>query len=92
MRIILKSNIPIEGLPTLEDIDFETQSATLVALLDELSATAKTEFFDRESKELYPDCLVLVNGQASGVLPEGLDAKLKDGDKVELAMLTIAGG
>lgn len=92
MRITLKSNIVIEGLPTLKDIDFETQSTTLVALLDELSTAAKTEFFDRETKELYPDCLVIVNGRTYGAVTEYLDAKLKDGDKVELIMFTLTGG
>ncbi len=92
MKIILKSNISIGEISSLKDTIKETQSDTLAALLDELSNATEIEFFDRESKELYPDCLVLVNGQAYGVLPDGLDTKLQDGDKVELVMFTIAGG
>ena len=60
----------------------------LGAPLGELSTAYKTrvEFFDRQAKEIYPDCQVLVKGQIVR-----LDTALKDGDKVELIMFTMAG-
>ena len=89
MKITLKSTF------NLNETDFETQSVTLSALLDELSNNqklTKIEFFDSESGEAYPDCEVLVNGQSYRLLADGLDAKLKDGDKIEIIMFTLAGG
>lgn len=89
MKITLKSSF------NLNEIELETQSATLAALLDELSSNhklTKIEFFDSESGELYPDCEVLVNGQSYQLLADGLDTKLKDGDKIEIIIFTLAGG
>lgn len=89
MKITLKSSF------NLNEIELETQSATLAALLDELSSNpklTKIEFFDSESRELYPDCEVLVNGQSHQLLADGLDTKLKDGDKIEIIIFTLAGG
>lgn len=89
MKISLKSSF------NLNEIDLETESATLGALLDELSKNHKLtqiEFFDTEKWEVYPDCEVLVNGRPYQVLADGLDTKLKDGDKVEIILLTLAGG
>jgi len=74
---------------------FETQSTTLGALLKELSNNyqlSKVQFFDCERCELYPDCDVKVNGQSYSSLANGLDTRLKDGDEVEIILVTIAGG
>ncbi len=84
MKITLKSSF------NLNETDWETQRATLGTLLDELSnitKLTKIEFFDSESGEVYPDCEVLVNGQSYQLLADGLDTKLKDGDKIEIIIL-----
>lgn len=89
MKVSLKSSF------NLNETDLETESATLGALLDELSKNHKLtqiEFFDTENWEVYPDCEVLVNGQSYQVLADGLDTKLKDDDKVEITLFTLAGG
>ena len=89
MKITFKSTF------NQEETELETESTTLGALLDELSNNrelTKMEFFDSESREVYPDCYVLVNGQDYQVLADGLDTKLKNGDKVEIILLTMAGG
>ncbi len=89
MKITLKSTF------NLNEVDIETQSTTLRALLDELSRNTmltNVQFFDRGSGEVYPDCDVHVNGQPYGALADGLDAKLKDGDKVEIIIFTLTGG
>ncbi len=89
MKITVKSSF------NLNETDLETQSTTLGALLDELSNNyklTKAEFFDSESGELYPDYEVLVNGQSFQVLTDGLDTKLKDGDKVEIYLIMLPGG
>ena len=89
MKITVKSSFD------LNETELETQSTTLGALLDELQNNyklMKAEFFDSERREVYPDCEVLVNERSYQVLTDGLDTKLKDGDKVEIIMFTLAGG
>ncbi len=89
MRIILKSTF------NLNEIEVETQSATLSAFLAELSTDSmltNVQFFDLGTGELYPDCDILVNGQPYAALADGLDTELKDGDKVEIILFTLAGG
>ena len=89
MKIALKSTF------NMIETDLETQSATLGALLDELSNNyepKKMKFFDSESGEVYPDCEVLVNGQSYRRLADGLDTKLKNGDKIEIIIIPLAGG
>ncbi len=79
MKITLKSNL------NLKVTDLETQSATLAALLDEISNNSGL-------MPIYPDCEVLVNGQSYQILPAGLDTKLKDGDEVRIIMFMLGGG
>ncbi len=89
MKITLKSNF------NLNEMEIETQSATLGALLDELAkgnVLTNVEFFDDGSGEVYPDCDVHLNGQSYGALADGLNTKLKDGDTVEIIMFILAGG
>ena len=89
MKITLKYPFNWKG------VDIETQSATLGALLRELSTnnTLKTnEFFDQESGGIYPDCDVCINGQPHGELADGFDTRLKDGDKLEIVMTVLPGG
>ncbi len=89
MKVTVKSNFE------LYKVAFETQSAILGDLLDELSRNdrpLKTEFFDRERREIYPDCEVVVNGQAFKDLGDGLNTELKDGDRVEIYLIMLAGG
>jgi len=87
--------ITVKSSFNLNETDLEAQSTTLDALLDELSTNyelMKVEFFDSERREVYPDCEVLVNERSYQVLTDGLDTKLKDSDKVEIIMFTLAGG
>jgi molybdopterin converting factor small subunit len=89
VKIILKSTF------NLNEIEVETQSATLGALMSELSGNGmltNVQFFDRGGDEVYPDCDVEVNGQSYMVLADGLNTKLNDGDKVEIILFTLAGG
>jgi molybdopterin converting factor small subunit len=84
--------ITIKSVFDPNETELDTQSATLGALLDELSnnqRVATAQFFDRQLKELYSDCEVLVNGQA---LTHGLNTSLKDGDRVEIYIIMRSGG
>ena len=79
----------------LNQTQLETQSTTLGALLDELSNNYKVkevEFFDSDRKEVCFDSDVLLNGQSYQVLSDGVDTKLRDGDKVEIIKLVVLQG
>ena len=89
VKISLRSPFNLNG------VDIETQSAMLNGLLAELSLNTvltNVPFFDSKSGEVYPDYDVCVNGQPYGALADGLNTKLKDGDKVEVVMIMLAGG
>ncbi|MFC2013960.1 MoaD/ThiS family protein [Chloroflexota bacterium] len=73
----------------------ETQSTTLGGLLDELShkySVKEVEFFDNDRGEICFDCDVILNGQSFQILPDGLDTKLRDSDRVEIIKLSILQG
>ena len=77
--------------------EIETQSTTLDSLLDELSKKYKPadvdDFYDTESGEVYPDCDVIINGKSYRIIPDGLNTKLQDGDKLEIIHLfKLVGG
>jgi len=79
----------------LNQTQLETQSTTLGALLDELSNNYKVkevEFFDSDRKEVCFDSDVLLNGQSYQVLADGLDTKLRDGNKLEIIKLVVLQG
>jgi len=78
-----------------KEIELETQSTTLGALLDELSNNYKVkevEFFDSDRREVCFDCDMLLNGHSYQVLIDGLDTKLRDGDRVEIIKLVVLQG
>lgn len=79
IRLSVKSNL------NLQMTNFETESFTLAAVLDEIAEIHRL-------MQLCPDCEVLVNGQSYQVLTDGLDTKLKDGDEVEIIMFMLGGG
>jgi molybdopterin converting factor small subunit len=84
--------ITVKSIFEPNETELDTQSTTLGAMLDELSHNQRMmteQFFDSELKELYSDCEVMVNGQA---LTDGLDTKLKDGDRVEIYLIMRGGG
>jgi molybdopterin converting factor small subunit len=74
----------------------EKQSATLGALLDDLTNKYRAEgtlFIDViEVGKVAPCYAVFLNGKTHRGLDEGLDTKLQDGDKVEIKLLVLAGG
>lgn len=68
------------------------KGSTLRDLLLQLVAsfgTEATEFLDVEKGELHPDCQVFVNGEVKTREPQ---VELKDGDRVKIERIVIAGG
>lgn len=74
----------------------ESQAATLGALIEELSNKYKAEgllYIDIIiGGKVAPCYAVSLNGQTHRALEEGLDTKLRDGDKVEIKLLLLGGG
>jgi len=84
--------ITVKSIFDPNETELDTQSTTLGALLDELSNNQKVatvQFFDRERREIYSHCEVVVNGR---ILTDGLDTKLKEGDRVEIYVIMPDGG
>lgn len=79
-------------------LDFEMSGSTLRDLLREVSTGGQItthvciDVFNSETGEVYPDCLILINGQPYGLLDDGLDIKLNNGDKVEVYPIMLTGG
>jgi molybdopterin converting factor small subunit len=80
MKINLESNF------NLKEEDFETQSATLGGLFKELSNK-----YGLTNPE-FCDWAVFINGKLYQTFTDGLNIKLKDGDKVEMYLLPLGGG
>ena len=70
------------------ELKLELENATVRSLLTELSdrygERLKEWFFEPETMELKPRCLVLVNGLDYRSLPDQWDSKLNNGDTVAL--------
>jgi len=65
--------------------ELETQSSTLGDLLLELSKKyPNARFYNKERDEVSFEFFVELNGQMHDILPDELDTRLKDGDKVEI--------
>ena len=79
MKIHLKASFA-DGLNELE-----TGSTTLGELLLELTKKyPDARFYNKEREEVIFDHFVELNGEMHDSLPDELDTKLKDGDKVEI--------
>lgn len=68
--------------------ELETQSSTLGDLLLELSKKYPEEqFYNKERDEVSINYFVELNGQMHDTIPDELDTKLKDGDRVEIYLI-----
>ena len=65
--------------------EVETQSVTLRDLLIELSKKyPNVTFFHKDRDEVHINFFVELNGQMHDYIPDELDTRLKEGDKVEI--------
>ena len=93
IQLKLSNLIPIHSF-SQNEVDLEAEPATLKALLQKLTQISGggIELIDPESAELDGDYALLVNVHELYTLPQGLETKLKNGDRVEIAFLMLAGG
>lgn len=73
-------------------LEFEIEMPTLKSVLLELSKRAKFTVFNPKNQEVHGDFKVYLNGVEYDGLPSGIDTEIKDGDKVEVTMVILAGG
>ena len=89
MKIKVTSNFDL-GLQTL---DLEGR-VSLRKMLHELNKRVPGDlnFIDSKTDDLDDFYVVSVNGQELPFLPQKLDTELKDGDEVQVAIVSFGGG
>ncbi|MBI4289275.1 MAG: MoaD/ThiS family protein [Chloroflexi bacterium] len=88
MRIRLTSNVDL-GLGSIQ----LAKGTSLRALLMELSSKVRDlTLIDPKTSDLDDFFVVSVNGQEVPFLPERLETMLKDGDEVQVAIVSFGGG
>ncbi len=72
--------------------ELEIEMPTLRKVLLNLSKRDKFLIFNFENEEVGSDIKVYLNGVDYESLPHGIDTDIKDGDKVEVTLVMLAGG
>lgn len=85
MKIKVKTNF--FGQP-----EFEIEMPTLRKVLRELSNRINLSIVKPTNEEVHGDFKIYLNGVEYEGLPNGIDTELKEGDKVEVTMVVLAGG
>ena len=87
MKILLETNLGWGWKSKDGEITLTDSQATLRTLLEELSASYSEggTFIDPETNEVDPnEYLVMVNGGSWEFLPERLETKLTEGDRIAI--------
>jgi molybdopterin converting factor small subunit len=95
MKVYLESNFYLLGEDgNLESMELEGDGVTLGELLESLSRLSpdSPEFLSPRARDVSPGWIVKLNGNDLGLFNEGLDAVLKDGDRVVINLELICGG
>ncbi len=72
--------------------EFEIGTPTLRKVILELAKKSQFSLFDSEEGEVQSDFKVYLNGIEFERLPEKMDTELKNGDRVEVNLVILAGG
>ena len=91
MKIKVRSSVVALGHDVVE---LDDDNATLKNLLTELSENAENgiNFLDRVSGGISGPFIIRLNGEIHHFLPQGLDTRLQDGDRVEVTRAVVGGG
>ena len=72
--------------------ELEIENPTLRKVLLELSNRTKFSIFNPVSNEIHGEFKVYLNGVEYEDLSHGIDAELREGDKVEVTLVVLSGG
>ena len=72
--------------------ELEIENPTLRKILLELSNRTKFSIFNPVSNEIHGEFKVYLNGVEYEGLSHGIDTELREGDKVEVNLVILAGG
>ncbi len=76
----------------LGQLEFEIEMPTLRKVLLNLSKKAKFSILRPNNEGIHGEFKVYLNGVEYDALPRGIDSDIRDGDKVEVTMVVLAGG
>jgi hypothetical protein len=90
-KILLKTNF---SLPSRSSGEMELPPSlnTIAELLRHIGKEIGFVFIDAEGLTLRRDVEVLINGKDISFLPSGLKTILKEGDSLDVALMTLGGG
>ena len=89
MKVKVDSNFEIRGIFGSSEVELEGGEATLRDLLEVLSQMCggRIVFVDPQTGEVDPDDFgIHVNGSSFQLLPQKVNTRLHDGDRVSLTM------
>jgi molybdopterin converting factor small subunit len=95
MKIRLKSfNFDVVDNFGRDEVDLDTEPATLRGLLQELTQKSKgrIDLIDPQSGDFNEEYIVLVNKHEFRNLPQELETELNDGDEVQIGLLYVLEG
>ena len=90
MKLTIKSNFD----PGAGEMELPDSGCTLRDLMQELSLRnwRKMRFIDPQTNDIDDFFIVLVTSQDHRALPRGIDTQLKDGDEIQVDVMTFVGG
>lgn len=66
--------------------------STMIDLLRHIGEEIDFVLLDAVTEELRPDIEVILNGKEIWFYPGGLNARIKEGDAVDIALIPLGGG
>jgi hypothetical protein len=90
-KVQLKTNFSLRSRGSGET-ELPPSVNTIAELLRDIGEEIGFAFIDAEGLTLRRDVEVLINGKDISFLPSGLKTILKEGDSVDIALMTLGGG
>jgi hypothetical protein len=90
-KIQLKTNFSFSSRKS-GDLELQPSVNTIAELLRNIEEEIGFVLIDAEGVELRRDVEVLINGKDISFLPSGLKTIMKEGDSIDIALMTLGGG
>ena len=90
-QITLKTSIAVPGMES-DITTLPDHVNTVRDLLIEIGGRIQFDFIDSASGDLSDDIEITINGKEIWFYPKGLDARLEDGDAVDIQLIGLGGG